>query len=526
MAENCPFEVTPLDTSNTLRNTTYAGLSYTSQDYWSLKNRLIELITMRFEKNFNDFNESSLGVMLGELWAFVADTLSFKIDQLANEMFIDTVVEAENAFRLAKLVGFKPTPPLPSRAMFTGSLPFPLTTDVVMETPVGIHYEIPGVGDQMMELFSADSAGNPILTEPIIFPAGSTTINNVVGIQGTTFTRNFKGNGAPNQVVTIGDGQVLLGSMRVIVDGQIWDEVDAFTDSPLPQYRVEYAPHYSCHIIFGDNRTGLIPPINSSINVIFRRGGGNLGNVVTGSIDAPVTAHVPGYNQMMTLAFKNYTKGEFGYDGDTIEDIRRKLPIHLSHQNRAVTGPDYQHLAETYATAYHGSVGKALAVLRNSGCSGNIVDLYILARESNSALAKPSEALKDEVAKMLDKKKMFTDYLCMKDGEILWVDIMLDVIVDNSQRRNEEMVREKINRRLGLFFHVNNWQFGQSLRDGQIIKVLADIKEIFHMDVSFVTAKDIEAGRQTTGVVTPKFNEVICPDNLIVSVNYKSVGEL
>jgi len=527
MANLCPFEVAPLAVSSPLKSASYAGLSYMSQDYWSFKNRLMELIGTKFEKNFNDFNESSLGVMQVELWSFLADTISFKIDQLANEMFVDTVTEVDNMFRLVKLVGFKPTPPIPARAMFSGSIMFPLTTDLVLETPVAIHYEIPGVvNHQVMELFPADSNGNPVPTEPIIFPAGALTINNVVGIQGNTITRQFKGKGVPNQIVVLGDGYILSKSIRLYVDGILWEEVDSFTENnPLPQYRIEYGPQYTCTIIFGNNQTGLMPGVNSNIQVVFRRGGGSMGNVTTGSIETQVNVHAPGYSQTLTVNFKNYTKGEFGYDGDSIEDIRRKLPIHLSSQNRAVTGEDYQYLAETFSTAHHGAVGKALATLRNAGCSGNIIDLYILAREGGVRLTKPNESLKSELYNMLDKKKIFTDHICIKDGEILLVDIMIDVVLDTTQKRNEETIREKINRRLGLFFQVHNWKYGQSLRESQIVKALADIKEIYHMDVSFVTVRGIEAGHDTTSIVVPKFNEIICPDNLTVSINYKAVGE-
>jgi hypothetical protein len=72
---------------------------------------------------------------------------------------------------------------------------------------------------------------------------------------------------------------------------------------------------------------------------------------------------------------------------------------------------------------------------------------------------------------------------------------------------------------------MHNWRFGQTLRESQVVKVLADIKEIYHMDVSFMTAKEVEAGHGTTSIVVPKFNEIICPDNLNISINYKPVGE-
>ena len=112
MQENCPFDIAPFAKSQTINNDKVSSLNYTNQDFWSLKTRLIQFIRDRFGSNgtvlpntFNDFVEGSVAVMLVENWAFVADMLSFKIDQMVNELFIDTVTEPDNAFRLALTAG-------------------------------------------------------------------------------------------------------------------------------------------------------------------------------------------------------------------------------------------------------------------------------------------------------------------------------------------------------------------------------------------------------------------------------------
>ena len=91
MADTCPFEILPYKSTNIQNRPTPVNLNYTNQDFWSMKARLISFIKERFGNEFNDFVESSLALMLIENWSFIADTLSFKIDQIANEVFIDTV---------------------------------------------------------------------------------------------------------------------------------------------------------------------------------------------------------------------------------------------------------------------------------------------------------------------------------------------------------------------------------------------------------------------------------------------------
>ena len=126
MSNNCPIQVNPYDQSGLSKNSPVFSLNYTNQDFYSMKTRLVNFINERFGEEgtqipeaFNDFVESDLAIMLIENWAFLADTLSFKMDQITNELFIDTVNEVENAFRLSRLVGFKPQPPIASRSLWS-----------------------------------------------------------------------------------------------------------------------------------------------------------------------------------------------------------------------------------------------------------------------------------------------------------------------------------------------------------------------------------------------------------------------
>jgi hypothetical protein len=117
MQEKCDI-VSPYDIGSTPKQTNIVSLNYTNQDFYSMKSRLVGFIKEKFGNDFNDFVESNLAIMLIENFSFLADTLSFKIDQIANELFIDTVTELDNAFRLAKLTGLRPQPPIGSKALF------------------------------------------------------------------------------------------------------------------------------------------------------------------------------------------------------------------------------------------------------------------------------------------------------------------------------------------------------------------------------------------------------------------------
>jgi hypothetical protein len=523
MADICPFEVTPLAQSRVSRNSVIPNLQYTHQDYWSLLARAMELVRQKYGKDFNEFQESSLAMMLIDLWAFMADQLSFKIDQIANELFIDTVTETVNAMRLARLVGFRPTPPLPARAMFSATLNHPLTYDLPLQTPVLISFlPTDGGTEKVMELFSADHNGNPVFGSPIVIPASKMHTNNIVGIEGKTHSTRHVATGRPYQRYMLGIRNVLWGSVRVEVDGTAWSEVEHFTDSqPRQEFRVEYNKEWRATVFFGNNDAGLIPPKGSNIVITYRVGGGTSGNVVTGAINKTVSIHSPETGHTLTCQVQNYTKGEGGYDGDTIEDIRRKLPLYLKTQGRAVTGFDYKALVDNFATPFNGAVGKSTAVLRQAGCAGNIIDIYILARDGSHGLIPPSAGLKAELSEEIVKKKMFTDLICLRDGEVVEVDIQLNCVLDRVHRSQEANLKERVARRLSAFFSLISWEFGQSLRDNDLIKALSDIKEIEQIEVAFTSVNSIEQGLGTTTVITPKFNEIIRPDNVVVDFSYR-----
>lgn len=498
------------------------SLTYTNQDYWGFKNKILEYIKNNHGDDFNDFTESSIVIMLAEMFAFLGDTLSFKIDQLANELFIDTVSEKANAFRLAKLVGFKPSPPTPARAMFYISINNPLQYDLRIQTPVKISYDIPGQGSKGIELFSADANNNPILGHDIIIPAGEINTNAVIGIEGMSRSVSIEGRGIANQVIKLEQGKILLGSISLAIDGVMWKPVDHFSSTEAQnEYLIEYNENYNVVIIFGDNKAGKIPPKGSKIGVSYRQGGGTVGNIVTGAIETDIRVAVEGVGYIVVAKAKNYTKGQFGYDGDTIDDIRRKLPLFLKTQNRAVTDRDYEGLAELFSSPYNGSIAKANAVLRNHGCAGNIIDLYVLAHDGNNVLSKPNDNLKTELAQEINSKKMLTDYVCIKNGEMLLVDIDLDVTVSSIYKRSENAIRDKINRRMESFFSINNWHFGKPLKENDIIRTLTDIKEIEHIDLTFTTLKGLESGQGEGNIITCKYYEIIRPDNLILYLNFR-----
>lgn len=514
---SCPFDVTPYDKSSVVKTPNMISLNYTNQDFWSMKSRLIDYIKEKFADTFNDFVESDLAVMLVENWAFIADTLSFKIDQIANEIFIDTVSEVDNAFRLALLVGFKPQPPIGARSMWSATISNLLSTDLFIDTPVQIDVNTED-GQKTIELFASDPNGTPLFDQPIIITAGTFLSASVVGVEGRTVSQGARGTGAINQSIALGQGPVIYNSIRVKVDGIEWTQVDYFTDSnPRPEYRIEYDPLYSAFIIFGNNRAGMIPSDGSQIAITYRVGGGVAGNIVTGAVDIQRSFVVNGFDFRIPVTFRNYTRGEFGYAGDTIDDIKRKLPQWLRTQNRVVSGDDIETFANQFSTEFQGQIGKAKAALRNYGCAANIIDLYILSLSGTDGLEESTNGLKLALSEALESKKMLTNKVCIKNGVVVETDIHIDMTLDKFYRKFEDEIREKVLRRVNSFFSLNNWDYGKTLKMVDLVKSMSDLNELSSVEAHFQTNDEDNSGE----TVVTKFFEIVRPSTIDVNFVYE-----
>jgi hypothetical protein len=83
------------------------NIKYTSRDFNSIKQDLVEYAKRYYPDNFRDFSEASFGSLMLDSVAYVGDILSYYTDYQANESFLETALEYDNIIKLGKQVGFK-----------------------------------------------------------------------------------------------------------------------------------------------------------------------------------------------------------------------------------------------------------------------------------------------------------------------------------------------------------------------------------------------------------------------------------
>jgi len=86
---------------------TTLSVNYTSRDFNSIKEDLVDHAKRYYPNTYQDFNEAGFGSLMMDSVAYIGDILSFYTDYQANESFIDTASEFQNLVNLGNQTGFK-----------------------------------------------------------------------------------------------------------------------------------------------------------------------------------------------------------------------------------------------------------------------------------------------------------------------------------------------------------------------------------------------------------------------------------
>ena len=89
------------------RDNRLVPIKYTSREFNSIKNDLIEHAKRYYPDSFQDFNEAGIGSLMLDTVAYIGDILSFYTDFQANESFLPTALEYDNIIKLGKQMGYK-----------------------------------------------------------------------------------------------------------------------------------------------------------------------------------------------------------------------------------------------------------------------------------------------------------------------------------------------------------------------------------------------------------------------------------
>jgi len=83
------------------------SINYTSRDFSTIKNDLVNYARRYYPETFRDFSVNSFGSLMLDTVSYVGDILSFYLDYQVNESFLTTATEYDNILKISRQMGYK-----------------------------------------------------------------------------------------------------------------------------------------------------------------------------------------------------------------------------------------------------------------------------------------------------------------------------------------------------------------------------------------------------------------------------------
>jgi len=339
-------------------------VKFAGRDFGSIFDALMRRLKIQYADIYNDYAESSVGIMLVDLCAHAAAQICWTLDRIASDCYLATVRTPTPASWLSRMVGYKMTPAAAAGADLTlsfDSIPGPATmgTGWRFMGPESIQYEL--VADLALVVSGV----------PVTYTASVR--------QGETRNLSYVGDGTLFQQYTLeyagADEYIADGSVRVWVDGAEWTEETFLAYEATDQFEVDYLaePPY---VRFGDGKAGNVPNDGADIRIEFVKIVGAKGNVkadtITTSLDTLTIGGVP-----VPFTVTNALPARSGMDAETVDHARRTAPYAFAARGGAITLTDYQAQANGYVDALYGAVAKAYAYSPHTAYADIVFNGYV-----------------------------------------------------------------------------------------------------------------------------------------------------
>lgn len=288
------------------------------------------------------------------------------------------------------------------------------------------------------------------------------------------------------------------------------------------------------------NSYGLIPH-NTTLTITYTVGGGIASNVGSNEIKqiTQIDFETPeaGLNSDLidtvksSVACMNQNQASGGKDFEDIESIRNNAIAYFSAQNRAVTKDDYI-LRSLSMPAKFGSVSKAYIVqddqLNVEEYDVRIknplaMNLYVLSYNANKQLVLTNRAIKENLKTYLDKYRMITDAINIKDAYVINIGVKFNISIVPSYNANDVLLN--CIAELKDFFNVDKWQINQPIIYTDVVRLLANtvgVRSVLDVEIENLFDTSLGYWNNIYNIQTATIDGIIYPsmDPSIFEVKY------
>lgn len=434
------------------------GIDYTSKDYESFRANMIGQLGILMPE-YTDIRQSDAGIVILELLAQGLDILSYYQDVLANEVFLTTEQQRNNALKWCQMLGYTPRSSTPSIFQQVFVLGASAKEDVVI--PARTVVKTTGTSIEPSIYFET--------TQDLIIPQGNlgdeqdihgNYLYAVDVVQGITVENELLGSsaGTPNQTFKLSYSPAIADSVVILVNEgsgfEKWTKVTSFIDSsPTSRdYTVSINDNDEAVVTFGDGVFGKIPKsFSNGIFCTYRVGGGSQGNVGAFRID-----QLDSTISVVSSTFNPFTASTEGLDKESLDDIKRNAPA--SHRTiwGALTASDFSEV--TLANFPEVKKSASYATGRNN----RDIDLYVLLEDGSPI----SGTLRESIEYLFSedgggRKIIGSGKVNVKDAIITPVNIQ--AVLEVLPRYDFNSVKDSITKFLQSYFSIGNYDFNTEL---------------------------------------------------------------
>lgn len=433
------------------------------RSFQDIKNDMLDalkkLTDTKGQPLITDISEGNILVLIISLFAAIAETLHFYIDNMARECFIGTSRRYSSVTQIGLLVDYH------AHGANAATTDIVLTRELNGEsTPASITIS---EGTSFI-----DSKGNTwLVSKDIVWGANSTTC--IVPLKQHERYLNSILNGAviDSEYATLsldssslGGKYIEHGTVKLTIGSEPWVQVETFAYSgPNDKHFMVVVDESDIPVIkFGDGKFGKRPTVGSRItNVEFYITAGSSGNVYSNSI-----TNVPGILSSQGVTCNNpYPSGD-GMDYEDIELLRKHVSLHARTMGMAITKQDFIDCAMLYPGV--GDVGMEYIC-------GRKINLYI--SPYNGGIA-GSDLIKG-VNEYLKNHAPMTTWLKVFSAGI--ANLVLGIEVTGKPSFQSDQIQRSIEKALYNEFSSRKGKIGGSVRISDIYALIDNLPEVDYL---------------------------------------------
>lgn len=481
------------------------GIDYTSKDYESFRNDMINKLGIKMPE-YTDTRQSDAGIVLLELLAQGLDVLSYYQDVLANEVFLVTEEQRNNALKWCQILSYIPKTSTPAEFTQVFVLSSAQTEETVI--PAGTIVKTQGSSTEPEVYFETES--------DLIIPVGALGneqedgeyLYTVKVVQGVSVLGEFVGSstGSKDQSFKLNYTPVLLDSISVIVNEgngfEKWNRVDNFVDSTSTSkdFLVTINDNDEATITFGDGVFGKIPAVyENGIYCDYRVGGGTQGNVGAMKIcllDSNIA--------LVADTFNPSTADIEGQDKESLEEIKTNAPVSYRTIWGALTTEDFAGVVKNNFLEVDKAVSYAV------GDNNRDVNIYVLLK--NDAVL--TDSIKEDILDLFDESKGGRKLIGSGDIKVypaIKTPVNLSFTLAVKDRYDFNTVKSNITAFLTDYFAVGNYDFNTELSFSSLIA------EVLNPDNAIEGVRFFEITSPTANYMTPQNGAIFTLGTLTIT---------